>query len=383
MIRDDGRLELAKSIPIGEVAERLGVPGLVRATSVEMVGPCPVCGGRDRFGINTARNVWHCRKCPPPNGGDGLQLVQHVLGCDFPAALDFLAGRAEAQVDPAEVARRKRAAAEAEKKRQEVEARKRAQAIRDGREIWYGAQPGAGTLAEEYLAGRGIRFETWPPSLRFIPDHPYLKFWAGRGVVEWMRGPCMVAGVQSASGRVVAAHQTWIDPARPGRKAQIVAPDGSLVDHKGKPWPAKLVRGSKKGGAIRLSPRDPEGRMIMAEGIETTASAMVAGVWPGATYWAGVDLGNMSGQRIKVPGLKHSNRPNLDDRHAWLPPEWVRALMFVQDGDSDEASTRAKLEAGALRAMAKRPGLVAEIMRAKPGADLNDMLNEGETPDEH
>lgn len=373
MIRDDGRRDEAVAIPILEVAERLGISGL-RPAGVERVGPCPVCGGRDRFGVNPPRGVWNCRTCAV--GGDGLKLVEHVLDCTFPAALDFLLGKAAAVVDPAEVARRKAAAAAAERKRQEQAAQQRARAIRDAREIWHAAQPGAETAAQAYLEGRGISFPAWPPSLRFLPDHPYMKHWPGSGVVEWCRGPCMIAGVQDPAGRVAAVHQTWVDPARPGSKAQITAPDGSLADAKGKPWPAKLVRGSKKGGAIRLSPIDPRGRLVMAEGIETTASAMVAGVWPGATFWAGVDLGNMAGRQSREPGRRWSGKPDLSDAAAWVPPAAIRHLLFVQDMDSAEAATRAKLEAGAIRAMAARPGLVAEIMRAAPGTDLNDMLKD-------
>ncbi len=374
MTRDDGRREAAKAIPILEVAHRLGIGGLRRA-GVEHVGPCPVCGGRDRFGINPPRGVFVCRVCDA--GGDGLALVQHVLACDFPTALDYLLGEAEAAPDPAEVARRKAAAEAAERKQREAEAAARARAIRDAREIWHAAQPGAGTAAEAYLAARGVTFPAgWPPTLRFLPDHPYLKHWPGRGAVAWQRGPCMIAAVQNPQGRVTAVHQTWIDPARPGRKAQIAAPDGSLVDDKGKPWPAKLVRGSKKGGAIRLTPLGPSGVMIMGEGIEPTGSAWAAGIRPAAAYWAGVDLGNMGGRMRKVPGCRWSGEPDLEDAAAWLPPEGISQLVFIQDGDSDPKSTRAKLLAGLRRAMLARPGLRGWIVKAEDGRDLNDRRQE-------
>jgi hypothetical protein len=375
----DGRRDLAKAVPIQEVAERLGIGGLRRAGAAEMVGPCPVCGGHDRFGINTARGVFNCRRSG--EGGDVLALVQYVLACDFQAALDFIVGKADVIPDAQELARRKARAEAADRERAEVAAAQRARAIRDAREIWHAARPGKGTSAEDYLAGRGITFDRWPPTLRFLPDHPYRKHWPGKGVVAWFRGPCMIAAVQTPDGRVAAVHQTWIDPDGNG-KARITAPDGAVLDEKGKAWPAKLVRGSKKGGAIRLSPIDPAGRMVMAEGIETTASAMVAGVWPGATFWAGVDLGNMGGVQVKEPGKRWSGKPDLTDAQAWVPPEGIRRLLFVQDGDSDPAATRAKLEAGARRAMATRPGLVAEIMRAEPGTDLNDMLTAAQAADD-
>ena len=101
MVRDDDpRLTEARAIPIDEVADRLAIAGLKRAGR-EMIGPCPACGGKDRFGINTQKGVYNCRHC---GAGDGLKLVQLVLGCDFKAALAWLMD--DVSIDPAEAARR-------------------------------------------------------------------------------------------------------------------------------------------------------------------------------------------------------------------------------------------------------------------------------------
>lgn len=367
MIRDDGRRAEAKAIPILEVAERLGINSLRRA-GIEQVGPCPVCGGQDRFAINPARGLFLCRVCPDA-AGDGLALVQHVLGCDFAAALDYLVGAATVAPDPEEVARRKAAAAAEEQRRRDYEAKARARAIRDAREIWHAAGPGQDTPAAAYLAARGITFpQGWPPTLRFLPDHPAQKL-IDRRLTELHRGPCMVAAIQDRGGRVTAVHQTWIDPARPGHKAAIALPDGTAA-------PAKMVRGSKKGGAIRLTPLGKSGVLIMGEGIETTASALAAGIMPAAAFWAGVDLGNMAGRQIKLAGQRWSGQPDMDDADAFLPPEGIARLVMIQDGDSDPAATRAKLQAGIRRAMRARPGLQGQIIRANDGRDLNDMRQE-------
>lgn len=175
----------------------------------------------------------------------------------------------------------------------------------------------------------------------------------------------MIAANQDANGRVHAVHQTWIDAERLGKKASIEAPDGCLTDAKGKPWPAKMVRGSKKGGAIRLSPLNNTARMMMVEGIKTTA--MMASVWPTPAHWAGVVLGNMAGREIKEPGTRHSGKPDLADTAAWVPPEGVLALLFIKDGDSEEEATRAQLV---------RSGQAATILRAEVGAVLNDMIQQ-------
>jgi hypothetical protein len=56
----------------------------------EREGPCPICGGTDRFSINTQKQVWNCRSCG--KGGDAIDLVRHLDGIDFIAACTTLAG---------------------------------------------------------------------------------------------------------------------------------------------------------------------------------------------------------------------------------------------------------------------------------------------------
>jgi hypothetical protein len=361
-MRDDGRLALAKAIPILEVADRLGIEGLKPAGG-ERVGPCPVCGGKDRFGINPQLGVFVCRLCTGA-GGDGLALVQHVLACDFRAALAYLAGDADVQVDPAEMARRIEKARASEQRRADTAATLRARSVAEGRGIWHAAQEAAGSPVDAYLAGRGIRFGYFPPTLRYIAAHPYRKHADGAQRVMHT-GPAMIAAIQDAHGHITAVHQTWINPDLPGEKAEIFW-DGAAM-------PAKMVRGSKKGGAIRLTPMGKTGVMVAGEGLETTATAVTFDVVPGAAYWALVDLGNMSGRQIKVPGTRDSGLPDLADDRAWIPPADVSRLVFIQDGDSAAGPTRAKLMAGIRRAQSVRPGLVGQIVHPGAGVDLNDL----------
>jgi hypothetical protein len=370
-MREDPRLAQAKAVPIVEIAERLGVSGLKRAGR-EQVGPCPVCGGRDRFGINPAKGVWNCRHC---GAGDGIGLIRHVLGCDFRGALDWLMGAA-VEIDPAELARREAEAARARARREAAEARARARAVAQARDIWHETLPAAGTAVCDYLRRRGLpeRIAAEPPhALRFHPDLPYMvQAEDGRSWVTLHRGPAMVAGCLAPDGRLTAVHRTWIDLARPNGKA--------LLLHRGEAMPAKKVWGSKKGTAIRLSHPWAVGfdTLVMGEGIETTLTAMAADAYPGAAYWAGVDLGNMSGQRIiRGDGMKFAGIPDLEDAEAFLPPPCVRWLIFVQDGDSDPQLTRAKLVAGLRRARARSAGLRRiSIVHAGQGRDLNDIVME-------
>jgi hypothetical protein len=115
----------------------------------------------------------------------------------------------------------------------------------------------------------------------------------------------------------------------------------------------------------------------MGEGIETTLTAFAVNAVPNAAYWAGVDLGNMAGHMLKVEGVRYSGLPDMSDEKAFVPPQWVKRLIFIQDGDSEPNMTLAKLECGLRRAMELRPGLVGQIVSAGSGVDLNDVLRGG------
>ncbi len=364
----DPRLMEAKTIPIAELVDRLGIAGL-RPMAGELIGPCPLCGGRDRFGINLRSNQFLCRKCDL-RGGDQVALAGQVLGLEFKDTLAWLCGDAPAQIDPAEMERRAKKAAEAQRRQDDYAEKARRRARLDAKNIWNRATRNPAALAgiAGYLERRGITpamLPVPPAALRWLPDHACVKKIGGE-LVTLHRGPAMIALIQAADNRGAAVHQTWVDLGRAGGKA--------VITHEGEAQPAKMVRGSKKGGAIRLSTPKGATVLVMAEGIETTLSAMVAQPIPDAAYWAGVDLGNMAGIMQRVKGVKYSAIPDMSDRDAFLPPAWVRRLVYIMDGDSEPAMTRAKLECGLRRAMAARPGLKGQIVQAGAGVDLNDVL---------
>jgi hypothetical protein len=81
----------AKMIPIeDEIARR----SIRLRGKTERCGPCPKCGGDDRFSINTAKQVFNCRACG--KGGDVIALVQHLDGVDFITACETLTGKRRA-----------------------------------------------------------------------------------------------------------------------------------------------------------------------------------------------------------------------------------------------------------------------------------------------
>lgn len=368
MVEADHRLAEAKAMPIEQVVNLLGIQGLVRMGH-ELVGPCPSCGGRDRFGVNLRKGVIYCRKCDAKGGN--IDLVMLTMGMEFKAALEWLVGPSQ-EISPEERRKREKRAEQNRLVNEARAAREREDAIRMAREIWADGKPAEGTAVREYLSRRGIAPEllpALPKCIRFAPSLPFtVKAQKGWEVIH--RGPAMLAAVQAPDGMLTAVHRTWLDLGRANGKAQIADP------HTGEIQPSKKVIGSKKGGAIRLSGHSHQAPvMVMGEGIETTISAMVSGVDAGAMFWAGVDLGNMAGRRrTRGEGVKFAGLPDLEDDEAFVPPSCVTRLVYVMDGDSEPRLTRAKLLAGLRRAMLKRPGLKGQIAAAPQGLDLNDVL---------
>jgi hypothetical protein len=83
----DAWVQCARAVPIEREIDRRRIK--LRG-EIERVGPCPRCGGDDRFSINTKKRVWNCRVCGI--GGDVIKLVEHLDGCDFKTACTTLVG---------------------------------------------------------------------------------------------------------------------------------------------------------------------------------------------------------------------------------------------------------------------------------------------------
>jgi DNA primase len=73
----------AKAVLIENDLARRGVK--LKREGRELVGPCPVCGGTDRFSVSINKQVWNCRGCS--KGGDVIALMMHLDGSTFLAAI--------------------------------------------------------------------------------------------------------------------------------------------------------------------------------------------------------------------------------------------------------------------------------------------------------
>jgi hypothetical protein len=316
----------ARTVPIADELERRSIIELRRVGKRNLEGACPICReGNDRFGVDTARNVWTCRKCPPIGngkqaGGDVIALVQHLDRCSFAEAVEWLTG----DVGPSAWRPVERSVTERQAENNRRTDEDEAARIRSALGIWREAHDVRGTVAARYLASRGLKL---PPRaegvLRF---HPSCLF--GPGV----RYPCLVALYRDI---------TTNEPRGIHRTA--LTGDGCKI--------GRMTLGLTSGAAIKLSPDDEvEGGLTIGEGIETTLRGMMFGLRPA---WA---LGCASAIK-KFPILTG-----------------IEALTILVDNDANGTGQ------GAARHCAERWSATRrEVRLIKPNArdtDIADILSE-------
>lgn len=128
-------------------------------------GPCPICGGKDRFRLEerkaekAARGVWVCSHCDC-KGGDGLSLYQQATAQSMGEAIRSLArylglsGPVSA-ADHARIEKQRQEAAKAVEEQQQMEAGQRAAAAALAQQM---EREAVGCMAEQvpYLAHKGL-----------------------------------------------------------------------------------------------------------------------------------------------------------------------------------------------------------------------------------
>lgn len=191
--------------------------------------------------------------------------------------------------------------------------------------IWRGSEPASGTLADRYLAARGLHGLAASSSLRFRGDCPH---------PECGQLPALVALVSDVSGRPQGVHRTYL-----GQDAK-----------KANAEPVRASIGLVLGCAIKLQPVAEGQALIVGEGIESSASA---GRLLGLPAWAALSAGNLA-------------------RSLLVPPE-VRRIVIA--ADPDEAGRSAAREAWTRWTAEGR-----EVSIALPDgpADFNDLLRSKE-----
>jgi putative DNA primase/helicase len=82
-------IEQARTVKLEDEIARRGINNLKRQGG-ELVGPCPMCGGTDRFAINVHKQLFNCRVCGAK--GDVIEFVRDIDGASFKDAITTLTG---------------------------------------------------------------------------------------------------------------------------------------------------------------------------------------------------------------------------------------------------------------------------------------------------
>jgi Toprim domain/CHC2 zinc finger len=323
---------IARAVPIEDELGRHGIR--LRRQGRELVGPCPVCGGTDRFAVSIAKKIWNCRGCD--KGGDIIDLVQHLDGGEFLDAVETLTGqRPLGDATAAREHARERDRINREEKARE-DARKTADALRwwnEGINIW-------NTPAQAYLASRACAGMFPVDRDAVFRWHPTCPFGGGHM-------PCLLALYRNViTDDPQGVHRTplTLDGKRP------IGPDGETIKRK--------TYGPTTNAAIKLWPANTVGnRLVVGEGIETSVSAALHIRHRGQALtpaWACMNAGNIG----DLPVL-----------------EGVETLTILVDNDPSGTGQRESAKCAERWRLAGR-----EVFRLIPkvsGFDFNDIINHG------
>jgi putative DNA primase/helicase len=307
-------------IPLSQVyrgrwREILASLGISEKMLVNRHGPCPVCGGRDRFRFDDKDRLgtFFCTHC---GAGDGPKLAMLFTGLSFKELADKINGGVEVSPD---WQRQRRKVCASSPTREETSESKRQRM----NALWGKAMPvRANDPAGRYLASRLGKMPE-RTGLRFQPHCPY---------PEGDTWPAMLAVFVGPDGTPSGLHRTYLTPE--GRKAPVMSSKlslGPLID----------------GGAVRLSPPAPV--LGIAEGIET---ALAATKLFGIPCWAALNANRLA---------------------VWEPPAGTREAVIFADNDESFTGQTAAFD---LEARLRDRMTVRIEIPTKEGHDWCDVLAE-------
>lgn len=322
----------------------LGIPAhLLNKTKHQ---PCPACGGKDRYRYTDfqGNGGFICNQCTP-QGGSGFDLLMLVFGLDFNESVKEVArllGMTSNPTTPAKRTPRPTTTTPATEppKDKQADLIARFQAASPLTE--HGA-------VYQYFMGRGL------PPLECSPTAPmretFADYWAtstNGTTLHLGRFPCMIAAITLPNGDLQGLHYTYLQKSGDKfHKLKITHPQTL------EPLPAKKMfsrfSGSLKGAAVHMAHADTNGRLLVAEGIETALAARALFQLPA------------------IAALSANGMKNLE-----IPPN-VHEIYICADNDHNKTGFKAAHD---LAVKAIKQGLKANIWQPEiPDTDALDELN--------
>jgi hypothetical protein len=304
-MRND-KIDEAKAISLDTIARARGL--ILKKAGSERVGPCPNCGGTDRFAINIAKNIFNCRVCCG-RGRGAISFVMFLDRVGFRDAVETLTGPQKAGGITTRFQRSKSADDDYHRRQREK-----------ARWLWVQRKPISGTVAETYLREvRGIACPL-PPTLAFLTPrkadhHPAMI--AAFGLCDEIE-----PGIIAAPRDVVAVHLTLLKPDGSG-KAEID--------------PDKIMIAGPSGSPIVIAPPNDLLGLAICEGIEDALSIHEA---TGLGAWAA------------------GSAPHLG-KLADAVPSYIDCVSVFVDDDADQQGER---NAAQLAKQLKARGIFAEVL---------------------
>ncbi len=135
---------------------------LKKVSHREYAGPCPGCGGDDRFHVQPDRKeggAWMCRKCWPAESkgwADNIEYLRQFRHMSFTAAQSFLAGKVETAIERVERAHNRKLEQYGRPPNQTWQDRAASYAEQAQSRLW----TPEGRAGLDYLRSRGLTDET-------------------------------------------------------------------------------------------------------------------------------------------------------------------------------------------------------------------------------
>ena len=201
-------------------------------------GPCPACGGKDRFRFDNkdGRGTYFCSGC---GAGDGFSLLEKVHGWSFKESANFIREFFGGTTTTLTVVPPKKAPVDDKEEKAKIRRTliwtwKGAKAVTPGDPVW------------KYLVQtRKLPLTKVPSSIRF---HPGLKYF-DEDKKEVGTFPVMLTVVRDATGKAVGLHRTYLTS--DGRKAPVNEPKKTHENLRAAWWCDSSVKGWPQVGHCR------------------------------------------------------------------------------------------------------------------------------------